>query len=255
MRTRIVLLGMVFVFCPASAYAINYFYDGGGNYIVDWDSNDESVFVDYLRPDDRTHLDIVSGAKFEYGEYVSGWGNSTIDISGGSLWEFTAYDNCQVTVTGGDTSSLYLEDNSSLNMSGGWHRVVAHQNNTVSVTGGYLYQSNYAGGASTMDITGGYIIDDIAADGEAVITIYGTDFNYDYGEVPVGNPIKWSQFSGNITGYIGGTNYVSFNYYVFDNASIVLAPIPEPTTLFLLGLGAVILRKRRILRPCSGQVS
>ncbi len=241
---RVLLLAIVLLSCTVSANAtINYFYDGGGSYTVDWVSDDESVFVDYLRPDDHTHLDILSGADFDYGEYISGWGNSTVDIHGGSLYQFTAYDNCQVTADGGDTSSLYLEDDSTLDMSGGWHRVVAHGNNSVSIEGGYLYLSCYAGGTSTMEISGGYIIDDIAADGNAVITIYGTGFNHDYGELPVGDPVKWSQFSGNVTGYIGGENYVSFNYYVFDNAKIILA-VPEPATFLLLGLGVVMLRRK-----------
>lgn len=87
------------------------------------------------------------------------------------------------------------------------------------------------------------IAGDVIASDFAAIYIRGDAFkvngiDYDFG-------ILSSFSSGNVTGLTSSGNMIDFDFNISDNAEIFL--IPEPTTLMLLGLGSLLLRKRHKL--------
>ena len=79
--------------------------------------------------------------------------------------------------------------------------------------------------------------------------VHGTNFTIN------GSPVEYGTYI-NLNGqnytdyYLTGTllsgEAISNHIYLYDDTSLVL--IPEPATLFLLGLGAVMLRKARCFR-------
>ena len=61
------------------------------------------------------------------------------------------------------------------------------------------------------------------------------NFNYDLGEIITS--------TGTLTGILANGDAISNDFYISTNASIVL--MPEPTALLLVGLGVVIMRRRK----------
>lgn len=70
----------------------------------------------------------------------------------------------------------------------------------------------------------------------------------DYGEITSINGSSYgSEPIRHLTGWIGEPlNPIPINndFYIGHNAKIILAPIPEPSTLLLFGLCAVVLKRK-----------
>ena len=154
--------------------------------------------------------DIYSNVTIESGEYnvVSIYDSlddppihTTVDMYGGSISVMGTYDTTTVNFSGGSISHLWTFDDSEFNFSGG--------------------AMNY-----------------IWTYGNSQVTIFGTDFNFELGEITATH--------GKLTGTLASgeaiDGWVTFDRY--DNSSIVL--VPEACTVSLLGFGAIVLcRKRR----------
>ena len=88
----------------------------------------------------------------------------------------------------------------------------------------------------------------MVAASEGIMTIYGLDFAVDGQSVGYGE--LTSIFGGrnsnepyrHLTGTLFSSESIANDFRIGDNAKIVL--VPEPATLFLLGLGAVMLRRK-----------
>ena len=118
----------------------------------------------------------------------------------------------------------------------------------VTFSGGSLAYDLSASGRSQVNIRGGSIGNRLIADYDSVITIHGSDFAVDgqlfgYGELtsmfrlaPTVDPPR------QLTGTLLSGDLLDNSFYIGSNASIVL--IPEPSTLLLLGLGGVALRRK-----------
>jgi len=171
----------------------------------------------------------IVGGHIPYG--AGCWGNSQINVLGGKIESsLIAHDNSRITVSGGYiTNGTRADDASHLLISGGLFHggITAMDQSDVEITGGRFETD----------------VDMLFAHEQSLITIYGSDFNYPYGAITAtsgvltgtlanGDTIRWSFNRGGI---------VPGPYY--HPGSIILA-VPEPTTLLLLGLGAVMVRRK-----------
>ena len=103
--------------------------------------------------------------------------------------------------------------------------------------------------SSRVALCGGSIQRDLRVRDNAVFTIDGRDFAVD--GTPVGyielssilGGNHWSEADRRLTGTLLNGDPLDNNFYIGDSAKIIL--IPEPGTLLLLGLGCLMLRKRR----------
>lgn len=197
------------------------------------------IIEDTFSVSDRSKVNISDGilngrlhVKSPYVEVIGGTINKNIEC----------YGTGGVNISGGElTAWLRMSNDSIGTISGGIIQAVrAHENSQLNISGGLFIDSIVATNDTVLDITGGLFGGTIDVRYNAVITISGTGFNYPYGEI------------SDITGILAGTldsgeainNNFSISHYGpgYDGAKIVLTP--EPTTLLLLGLGAVLLRRK-----------
>ncbi len=182
-------------------------YDDGGFHELDYEvprNRTEGVQVYDSESGDITTLTVSDGANVVSG-FLGAFDNSHVTVQGGVIaWGLVADDHSTIDVAGGDM---------------GW--VAASSEGKVTITGGTM----------------GWI--EVYESG--VIEIYGTDFNYGYGEL--------TELNGLLTGILATGEVLNSRFWRGDEeenilpGSIVL--IPEPATVLLLGIGAVLLRRRR----------
>ncbi|MCJ7777211.1 MAG: PEP-CTERM sorting domain-containing protein [Sedimentisphaerales bacterium] len=208
-----VMVLMVFCLGLPEAQATIVFCDGG-THTVNWAIYD-NVNVQNNQMNHPTTLNLVTGGWIEM--ILSVYNSSQVNISGGSMANYIeAYGSSQVNISAGLIShDLWAREISQVNISGGWigEDLCAYDNSYVNITGGWIRGTLYARDNSQA-------------------TIYGSGFNYPYGTI-TGHGI--------LTGSFPNGDPISILFSADPTAGIVL--IPEPATLFLLGLGAVFLRK------------
>jgi len=135
-----------------------------------------------------------------------------VDMYDGSVFVFVTYDSSTVNIYGGE-----LE----------WG-IVAYELSTVNIYDGTILIDNpLFGDSSTVNIYGGDIrLGAPSFDEFATLNIYGYDFNYN---------------GFTLTGFLSDDSPFEFiEIYPSDYAHINL--IPEPATILLFGLGALILK-------------
>ena len=148
------------------------------------------------------------------------------------------YDNSTFNLAGGRVDNYILTSNNShVNISSGSiaYDLRGNDNSVFTISGGAIGDDLLVNHNNQTLITGGSIGGELDVYGDSVVTIEGTGFNYAYGEIT--NP------TGILTGTLANGDPIDNRFYVHDNAQIVL--VPEPTTLLLLGLGGLMLRRKR----------
>ena len=87
--------------------------------------------------------------------------------------------------------------------------------------------------------SGGSIENYLLAESNSQVTISG-------GSIDCLETINNSQanISGG-SGMLANGDAINNEFYLSNNSSIVFAPIPEPATLLLFGLGSLLIRKRK----------
>jgi hypothetical protein len=174
----------------------------------------------------------------DYGEVFVYGDTTTVDMDGGKVGFLQNYDQSTTNISGGLIAYAQTNDQSTINISGGVvHEPRAWPDGTINVTGGECWNVEVGGGE--FNISGGQITGRgiYAPSDGSVVNIYGYGFEYNP-DVP------------NLIGFwADGTPFgivfrdpVGENIHSYDK--VVLHEIPEPATLLLLGLGAVMLRKR-----------
>jgi hypothetical protein len=158
-------------------------------------------------------------------------GNSTVTIPGGAgtrvLFPITATDSAHLTVSGG--------------VAGGASGIFPIQgdfsgSSTVVLDGGFFGRLNVSGSANVI-LEGGYLPSpslmeehtSLSVSPFGKLSIYGTNFNYAYGELPVD--------AGVLTGTLEDGTLIRDTFTGGRNIYLV-APVPEPASLTLLAIGA-----------------
>jgi len=188
---------------------------------------------------------------------VQVWDSSSSNItivnilSGAKMFDLDAYDRSIITVSGGSIDqNLHTEDSSQLTFSGGTidNYLAACDYSNVNFSSGIIGTNLVAIHYSSVIFSGGTIGDKIYAGNDvqnsSVITFYGSDFAINgvpvgYGEFDTGGA-DW--VSGTLTGTLANNDHLNNQFYIYGDSHIVLTP--EPATIFLLGLGTVMLRRR-----------
>lgn len=248
MRTRMVYLILIvlcFAICEVEA-AIVYidFFDGQVHEINSSNSTgpDDIVRIDYGYPGIGTTVNLVPGGKIGY--CLDAFENSNFTMSGGEIaTHLSGSNDSHITISGGKIGEEVLcGGNSQVTISGGHIgiEINAYMNSQITFSGGVLGYQLRANGYSKVIISGGQVGYELWATQNSIMTIYGTDFGIDGLNVGYG-PITVA--SGILTGTLASGEAINNDFYIYDDASIVL--VPEPATVLLFGLGSLVLLKKR----------
>ncbi|HLB75235.1 MAG TPA: PEP-CTERM sorting domain-containing protein [Sedimentisphaerales bacterium] len=215
------------------------YFDDGEQHVVDY-SVTGGVRVDWASPGRETELYVVHGAEIidnHTGYGICVYENGIVSISGGFISQ-NVHSSEESTIffsEGIIEGSLQASEHSEAYVSGGiiGRTLNAYGDGIVYLSGGKI------GGIATFDngkmfVTGGESGLDIVASHASTIVIYGTGFNYDYGDIGVS--------VGQLIGTLANGDRINNYFHINNDARIVLA-IPEPVTLLLLGLGGLLLKK------------
>ncbi len=179
-------------------------------------------------------------------DYAKVYGSSVLNMLGGTVTEvLSAKDSSILHVSGGTVNHLEnsYTHNGAINISGNViiQSVVINGSATTYINGGSLNTVEiYSSGVN--DIYGSTINGYLLASSQ--VNIYGNSFNYDPlagaydGGQLTGFWLNGTAFSIDIKNYGGGDLPVGITY---DNLNL----IPEPASMVLLGLGGLLLRRRK----------
>jgi len=181
---------------------------------------------------DDTIVDMLGGDVHSIGTFDA----STINFSGGHVLTLSALEFSTANVSGGIVAGLDALNHSTVNFSdiaiGG--TIGAREFGTLNMTGGItdLIGANDSG---ILNLYGGLITESLGAWNEAVVNIYGYDFNYD----PMGGSLDGGQLAGF---WMDGSAFVIDLYGTETYSHINL--VPEPSSLILFALGAWLVRRK-----------
>ena len=227
-RMTICLMVAVLVIAASQGFGWTYFNDGG-THNIDYSIGD-NVQVQNGASGMPTTVNVLNGGSIG-GVRLMALEDSRVNISGGSVSRIAAGDNSQVTMSSGSVGDYFAASgNAQITMSGG-------------TVGGSLQAWGWDNSQVTM--SGGLVSGGLQAFDGGHITIVGTNFTVD------GSPVSFGRYfasdfvegSGVLTGILNSGALLNNPFYISTDASITL--VPEPATLFLLGLGGLVLRKRK----------
>jgi len=204
---------VTFVCIPSALATIT--FDDGGIHTIDF-AVDEEVEVYDSPAGNPTTVNLVTGGSIDHRLRV--FDNSIANVSDGYFrLDLYAYDNSEVTFSGGIIDAgLYGFQNSHITFSGGLiHDLRSYDNSQI----------DFMGGEIVTDIRAGWF--DFGPHA-GIITIYGSDFNYPFGEI--------TDSFGILTGMLANGDLIDNDFYIYDDASIVLVPVPSAFLLGSIGL-------------------
>jgi len=137
-----------------------------------------------------------------------------------------------------DHSSAIIHNGYDIGIAHSSQAVFSYDESTITIDGGYGAKNDgqrwmYAHDSSTMTIIGDFDSNYYGNLTNAPFSVWG--YNVD----GIG---RWF---GYISGKYANGAAFSLRYEIYDNAQIVLAPVPEPATISLLVIGGLALLKRR----------
>lgn len=185
-------------------------------------------------PEVPTTLNVVTNGQVLV--LLNCWGNSIINVFDGFLNGANGRENGLINVFGGEIGELLGYNNSQITFSSGTVNtgIWTYDQSYAEVSGGSIPSVLVSNDDSRINLSGGVIDNWLRAEGNSNITIYGSEFNYSYGLISV--------FSGHLTGTLANGDPIDNDFYIYDNASIIL--MPEPSTLLLFGLGVFMLKRK-----------
>ena len=207
------------------------------------------------------------------------WDTATVEVYGGLVGQLINHDSGTINFYAGTVTSVSLQNTSTFNLDGtltcndfgighssifninggAFDGSISGSGNQVVVTSGMVNISESVITNDTVtSIYGGTIsFEDILFDREAILNIYGGDvtFNRDsFGDAfRLGVDAKFNVYYSSI---IYGTSNEIIGYYLIDSNEFMLNQftqaeisqinfVPEPGTFLLVGLGGLLLRKRK----------
>jgi len=226
MRTRnlticVIVAVLCLVLSKADAVRIE-----GGTWLVDWEINEGVEIMDSRGGDLPATVNLLAGGSITGDARV--YYNSRLNVVSGSIGgQVGAYHFSQVTIFDGT-----LQDDLCAM---GWSQ--------VAVLGGEVMDWLEVSVDSHALIYGGSIGAGIKIWNGGQITVFGTDFKINGQSVDYGRLTNSDYPSGILSGTLANGDPMDTHFEIYDNGSIFLTP--EPSTLLLLGLGAVMLRRRK----------
>jgi len=238
--------------CQQDAFSAVYF-DDGLVHDIDYEVSEMVLAFDSISGDPTT-VNVLTDGWIKY--YLDVYDHSRINVAGGSVYgvpqsdaimtnHLWAFDNSQVTVSSGEVKDLCALDNSHVTVSGGtvYWPFGANGNSTIDISGG-SFPSLDASENSQVNISGGLSTGRYEAWWNSTITFVGSSFAIDGVPVDFGQYFPSDYASGHLTGTLDSGDLLDNDFFIHNNASIVI--VPEPATITLLGLaGAIVLRRRR----------
>jgi len=113
--------------------------------------------------------------------------------------------------------------------------VAVSDNSVFNMFGGWINWDLVADDKSSAYISGGVVNLRLLLYHNSQLIIEGTDFNYAYG--------TYTNTSGLLTGTLLDGTPLNNEFQITGSATMTL--VPEPSSLLLLGLGALMLRRKR----------
>jgi hypothetical protein len=209
-------------------------------------------------------LDIYSDTVIQEGDYYDTVVNvydtppdhTTVDMTGGFVHNLRSYDSSIINMTGGEILTLEAYNTSSANVSGGevyslsaWDSATVNfyddarslslgsfgDFGIVNMTGGSTEYLG-AGYSGTINIYAGLVTDSLNAWDFATVNIFGYDL------VKTSSGGRYG--CGQVYGFFADDTAFTIEFSTFETYSHVNL-IPEPGSLFLLGFGALLLKRKR----------
>lgn len=180
------------------AFGLTEFKDGG-THDINTTINDD-VWVDWESPGMYTTVNVLAGGTIPATYKLKGYNNSSLNISGGSVYGLSAYDNTLVNISSGSMdSSLCAYDSSIVNISGGWanssnaygnsHIVVsngatnylyAHENGQITMSDGSVNTNLSAHDSGKIQMSGGSVRSALQAIGSSQVEMSGGSVGFLY---------------------------------------------------------------------------
>ena len=205
---KIIMVMMLTVLCVGASDVQALIFNDGAVHTIDW-TIDDAVWVEDSPTDDPTTLNLVDGGQIT--RWLDVFDYSQVNISGGSIGFYLhTYEYSQAYISDGSISN-------DLNTSDD----------------------------SVVFISGGTIRDEIDVIYKSLVTIFGYSFQIDgvpvdYGQITTGTIDEFGRLTGTLNGILQSGDSLNIFFYVEPDASIFL--VPEPSTLLLIGIGALVAR-------------
>ncbi len=232
MKNCIIPLLMALAIFNTISIAADVHINDGGVYSLNDDTYSSSHLIldDIITPPfPGTHVDVEGDG--DVGEILS-YNNSSASIKNGSVWEVWAYDSSTIAISGGTTWQVYASNDSKVNMSSG------------KITG-YLFARDN----STIIMSGGSVDIFIRVEDNGMLYLGGSNFKVNGFALENGDRLSNFAKSGTITGILADGSIFNTDFNIYNtgsNAGIAdIVIVPEPTSLVLVGLGSLMLRRRK----------